>query len=65
MLSNAVELWQVAGKSADMREGGGNILDLDRVLLDVEIIKVFTRKGLNKAHFFLHTLRLHSAVIWV
>lgn len=41
MLSNAVELWQVAGKSADMREGGGNILDLDRVLLDIEIIKMF------------------------
>ena len=41
MLSNAVELWQVAGKSADMRESGGNILDLDRVLLDIEIIKMF------------------------
>ena len=44
MLSNAVELRQMAGKAADVRKGCCNVLNDDSVLLNIVIIKVLARQ---------------------
>jgi hypothetical protein len=41
MLADAVKLRKMPCKAADMRERGRDILDLDIVLLDIEVIKMF------------------------
>nr|DAZ08631.1 MAG TPA: hypothetical protein [Caudoviricetes sp.] len=56
----------MAGKAANIRERVSDIFDLNGIQLDVEIVKMFASKGLNKAHRISPFNRaLHSAGFWV